>query len=96
MSNMAFKEYLGVFMKLFLDDFNVFSDFKTHMVKLWLCFDKCQEFDSSLNSKKCIFLVFSSFIFGYIVFKEGKLPNPKIAAIVNMSKPKNPQTHSSF
>jgi hypothetical protein len=32
--NMAFKEYLGVFMKLFLDDFNVFSDLKTHMAKL--------------------------------------------------------------
>ncbi len=34
--SMAFKEYLGVFMKLFLDDFNVFNDLKTHMVKLQL------------------------------------------------------------
>jgi hypothetical protein len=32
--NMAFHEYLKVFMKLFLDDFSVFSDFKTHLAKL--------------------------------------------------------------
>jgi hypothetical protein len=47
--NMAFKEYLGVFVKLFLDDFSVFSDLKTHPAKLLLCFSKCQEFDISFN-----------------------------------------------
>jgi hypothetical protein len=30
----GFKEYLSVFMKLFLNDFNVFSDLKTHLVKI--------------------------------------------------------------
>jgi hypothetical protein len=94
--NMAFKEYLGVFMKLFLDDFNIFSDLKTHMVKLRLCFDKCQEFGINFNLNKCIFLVFSGFIFNYIVFEEGKLLDPKITAIVNMSELKNPQGSSSF
>jgi hypothetical protein len=94
--NMAFKEYLGVFMKLFLDDFNIFSDLKTRMVKLQLCFDKCQEFGINLNLNKCIFLVFSSFIFNYIMSEEGKLSNPKITAIVNMSELKNPQGSSSF
>jgi len=39
--NMAFHEYLRVFMKSFLDDYNVFKDFKTHLTKLQLCFDKC-------------------------------------------------------
>jgi hypothetical protein len=29
--NMAFKEYFDVSMKLFLDDFNVFNDLKTHL-----------------------------------------------------------------
>jgi hypothetical protein len=67
--SMAFKEYLGVFMKLFLDDFNVFNDLKTHMVKLQLCFDKCRECDISLNLENCMFMVFSSVILGYIVFK---------------------------
>jgi hypothetical protein len=82
---MAFKEYFGMFMKLFLDDFSIFSDLKTHLAKFWLCFDKCQEFGISLNLEKCMFLVFSSVILGYIMSKEGKLPDPKkIATIVNM------------
>jgi hypothetical protein len=32
--SMAFLEYFGVFMKLFLDDYNVFSDLKMHLTKL--------------------------------------------------------------
>ncbi len=81
----ALREYLGVFMKLFLDYFNVFSDQNTHLQKLCLCFNKCREFGISLNTNKCMFLVYSTVILGYIVSQEGKLPNPKkILAIVNM------------
>jgi hypothetical protein len=29
------------------------------------------------QSKKCTFMVFVGFIIGFIVFKVGKLPNPK-------------------
>jgi hypothetical protein len=75
--NMAFKEYFGVFMELFFNDFNVFSDLKTLLAKLLLCFNKCRKFSISLNPKKCIFLVFFGVIFGYIMSKEGKLPDPK-------------------
>ncbi len=90
--SMAFHEYLNVFMKLFLDDFNVFSDFKTQLVKLHLCFDKHQEFGISLNPKKCMFLVYSGVILGYIVFKVGKLPNSKtISVIVNIPTSKTPK-----
>jgi hypothetical protein len=32
--NTTFKDYLGVFMKLFLDDFNVFNDLDTNLPKL--------------------------------------------------------------
>jgi hypothetical protein len=60
--NMAFCEYLKVSMKLFLDDFNVFNDLKMHLAKLQLCFDKCRKLDTSLNPKKCMFLVYSRVI----------------------------------
>lgn len=70
---MVFKKYLVVFMKLFSDDFNIFSDLKTHMFKLRLCFDKCWKFSISLNSEKCMFLVFFDIILGYILSKGGKL-----------------------
>ncbi len=32
--NIDFKDHLGMFMKLFLDDFNVFSNLDTHLPKL--------------------------------------------------------------
>jgi hypothetical protein len=57
--SMDFKEYLGIFMKLFMDDFTISSDQNTHLQKLHLCFDKCRKFNISLNSDKCMFLVFS-------------------------------------
>ncbi len=37
--NTIFKDYLGVFMKLFIDDFSMFNDLYTHLPKLWLCFN---------------------------------------------------------
>jgi hypothetical protein len=37
----SFKDYLDDFMKLFLDDFTVFSDLHTHLSKIWRCFEKC-------------------------------------------------------
>ncbi len=86
-----FKEYLDNFMKIFLDDFTTHSDMESHLQKLRLCFQKCKEYGISLNLDKCAFMVFSRMILGFIVSKEGKLPNPKkIQAIVNMPPPKNP------
>jgi len=51
----TFREYLGMFMKLFMDDFSVFNDLKMHLAKFCLCFDKCWKFSISLNIEKCIF-----------------------------------------
>jgi hypothetical protein len=88
----AFKEYLDNFMKVFLDDFIVYNDMKSHLQKLKLCFQKCKEYGISLNLDKCAFMVFLGMILGFIISKEGKLPNlKKIQAIVNMPPPKNPQ-----
>ncbi len=95
--NMAFKEYFGVFMKVFLDHFNIFNDLKTRLVKLRLCFDKCRKFGINLNSKTSMFLVFFDVIFGYIMCKERKLQDPKkITTIVNMLKPKTPKDIQVF
>jgi hypothetical protein len=84
--------YFNVFMKLFLDDFNVFNDLKMLMAKLWLCFDKCREFDISLNLEQCIFLVYPTVILGYVVSKARKLSNSKkILIVVNMLTSKTPK-----
>jgi hypothetical protein len=75
--SMALGGYLGVFMKLFLDDFSVLSDFKMHLAKLRLCFDKCWE--SDINMEKCMFLVYLGVILGYIISKAEKLFDSKIS-----------------
>jgi len=33
----TFREYLDIFMKIFLDDFMVYSDMESHLQKLKLC-----------------------------------------------------------
>ncbi len=64
----------------------------THLLKLQLCFNKCREFDISLNPEKCMFLVHLSIILGYVVSKESKLPDLKrLSAIVHMSTLKTPK-----
>jgi len=69
--------YLDNFMKIFMDNFIVYSDMETHLQKFKLCFQKCMEYNISSNPKICIFMVFSIVIFGFIVSKKGKLPNLK-------------------
>ena len=87
--NQIFKDYLNDFMKLFLDDFNVYSDVATHLPKLRLDFERCRQYGVSLNPDKCIFYVPSGVILGYIVYQAGKFPDPKkIEALVNMLLPK--------
>jgi hypothetical protein len=90
--NKSFGDYLDKFMKIFLDDFMVYSDMDTHLQKLKPCFQKCKEFGINLNPYKCSFMVFSRMILRIIVSKEGKLPNPKkTQAIISMLIPTNPQ-----
>jgi hypothetical protein len=48
----AFREYLDQFMKIFLDDFIIYSDTENHLMKLKLWFQKCKEYIISLNPKK--------------------------------------------
>jgi hypothetical protein len=90
--NTTFKGYLGVFMKLFLDDISVFSDLNTHLTKLQLCFDKCKEFGISLNLEKLMFFVHLGIILGYVVFRENKLLDlKKFFAIIHIPTSKTPK-----
>jgi hypothetical protein len=84
-------------MKIFLDDFTMYSDMGSHLQKPRLCFQKCREYGISLNPNKCAFMVFLGMILGFIISKEEKLPNPKkVQTIVNMPPPKNPQQIQVF
>ncbi len=42
-----------------------------------IMFSKMKKYGISLNLDKCAFMVFSGMTLGFIISKEGKLPNPK-------------------
>jgi hypothetical protein len=69
----AFRDYLYKFMKIFLDDFTVYSDMERHLMRFRFCFQKCKKYKINLNSKKYAFMVFSGLIFGFTVSKEGEI-----------------------
>jgi hypothetical protein len=73
----VFKEYLDQFMKIFLDDFIVYNDLESHLMKLNFAFRNAENIKSVSIQKKCAFMVFLGLILGYIIFKEGKIPNLK-------------------
>jgi hypothetical protein len=56
----AFKEYLDQFMNIFLDDFIVYSDMESHLMKLKLCFQKCSEYKINLNPKNVLLWYFQN------------------------------------
>ncbi len=86
------KEYLDQFMKIFLDDFKVYSDMENHLMKFKLYFQKCKEYKINFNLKKCAFMVFSRLILRFIISKEGKIPYlKKVEAIANIPTPINPK-----
>jgi hypothetical protein len=90
--NTTFKDYLVVFMKLFMDDFNVCSDLNTRLRKLQLFINKCKEIGISLNRKKMMFLVHLGIILGYVVYRENKLLDlKKFVAIIHMPISKAPK-----
>jgi hypothetical protein len=77
-------------MKLFLDNFSVYSDLETHIHKLVLIFKRCREYGLSLNPEKCLFIIHLGVILGYIISQDGKLPDPrKFEALVKMPAPRD-------
>jgi hypothetical protein len=79
-------------MKIFLDDFIVYSDMGSPLQMFELHLQTCKKYGICLNPSICAFMVFLGMILGFIISKEGKLPGPKkIQAIINMPPPKNPQ-----
>jgi hypothetical protein len=57
--NKTFKKYLNHFRQIFLNDFTIYNDMESHLMKFKLCFQNCREYKISLNPKKCVFMVFS-------------------------------------
>jgi hypothetical protein len=79
-------------MKIFLDDFIVYSGMQSHYKSSYYVFKRAKNMALvriQTNVHVCLFL---RMILGFIVSKERKLLDPKeIQTIVNMPPPRNPQ-----
>ncbi len=64
-------------MKIFKNDFTVYTGMENNLMKLRLYFQKCKEYKISLNPYKCAFMVFLGLILRFIFSKEGKILDPK-------------------
>jgi hypothetical protein len=72
--NRAFIKCLDQFMKIFLNDFMVYSDMESHLMKLRLGFQNCKKYKINFNLDICAFMVFSRLNLRFIVSKEGTKP----------------------
>jgi len=62
-------------MKIFLDNFTIYNDMESHLMKFKLCFQKCKEYEINLSLEKMCFYGIFKTNFRVIVSKEGKIPN---------------------
>ncbi len=85
------------FIKLFLDDFMVFSDLDTHLSKLQNFLREMFRIWDKSKPKKNAFMVFLGMISSFIVSKEGKLLDPKkVEVIIKMHVQKKPHDIKVF
>ena len=87
----AFKEYLRIFLEIFMDDLCIHSKQRIeHVNHLQLIFEKCQIYRICLNPDKCKFMVRQGKILGHIISKNGiSTDEEKIAVIVTLPQPLN-------
>ena len=87
----AFKEYLRIFLEIFMDDLCVHSLHRhEHIENLRLVFEKCRVYRICLNPEKCNFMVRQGKILGHIVSENGiSTDEEKIRVIVELPRPLN-------
>ena len=85
----AFKEYLLVFLEVFMDDLCVYSLLRhEHIQHLTKVFDQCRVYRICLNPDKCKFMVRQGKILGHIVSANGiSTVEEKIKVIVELPRP---------
>ena len=82
----AFKEYLRVFLEVYMDDLCVHSLLRQeHIQHLTKVFDQCHIYRICLNPEKCKFMVRQGRILGHIVSANGiAIDQDKIKVIVEL------------
>lgn len=84
--NKVLEPYLGHFVRVFMDDFEIYEDRASHLEKLEKVFERFDESNITLSAKKTKIGILSSRLMGHIVSKERINTNAeKIEAILRAS-----------
>lgn len=81
----AFKEYIHMFVEVYLDDWTIFGLVKHHVASLRLMLDTCRRHKIALNLNNCTFLVHFWNLLRHAVCRQGLMVDlVKIAVILNL------------
>jgi len=75
--NKVFDPFLGLFLRVFIDDFGVYNDTASHLTKLELIFPCLDSSKVTLSPKKTTIGFSKGKMVGHIVLKDGVATNPK-------------------
>jgi hypothetical protein len=75
--NKVFDPFLGLFLRVFIDDFGVYSDRASHLAKLELIFQRLDSSKVTLNPEKITIGFSERKMIGHIMSKDGVATNPK-------------------
>ena len=84
----VFQPFFGKFVRVFMDDFAIYSSRKDHLEKVRLAFKRLEECKMQLNPEKCHIGEKEVVMLGHVVSQEGiKVDSSKIEAIQKMTTP---------
>jgi hypothetical protein len=75
--NKVFEPFLGLFLRVFIDDFRVYNDRASHLAKLELVFQCLDGVRVTLSPKKTTIGFSKGKMVGHIVSKNGVATNPE-------------------
>jgi len=86
--NKVFDPFLGLFLRVFIDDFGVYSDRASHLAKLELVFQCLDAAGVTLSPEKTTISFSKGKMVGHIVSKDGVATDPeKLDTISKLSFP---------
>ena len=85
----VFKGLISTCMVIYMDDLLVFSkDLSTHISDLRQVFNRCCEYEISLNPKKCSFGVTKGKLLGHVISEVGISIDPdRVESILKLAPP---------